>query len=233
MIRVRTGNGADRGADKSMERALIGFGTALRRAGSETVARTSLALKADLRQDVVRGGLGVRLSRSWRSKEYPDTPGKTPTALVFSRAPDLIRGHSQGATIRARAGRLLAIPTAAVPRGRGGRRLRPDEVAQRIGAELRVVRRRGKPALLVADNVSLSTRGMVRSLARRRRGGAAFTALTARSKRAGVSGRATVMLYVLVPLVRLPKRLHTERLIRKRVDAMTGALDAAITRARP
>lgn len=224
MISVRT--------DQGMERALTGFGTALRQAGSETVAKSARAMKADLRRDVVRGGLGARLSRSWRDHIYPDVAGKTPTALVFSTAPHIIAGHSEGVSIRARGGGRLAIPTAAVPRGRGGRRLRPKEVADRLGTPLRVIARPGRPSLLVADNVALTSRGTVRSLTRRRRHSGAFTALTTRSKRAGVTGRATVILFVLLPLVRLPKRLHSERLIRKGVDAMPDGLDAAITRRR-
>ncbi|HKK23052.1 MAG TPA: DUF6441 family protein [Pseudohaliea sp.] len=225
MIRVR--------ADKGMERALTGFGTALRRAGSESVARSALKLKADLRQDVLRGGLGARLSRSWQAKVYPDKPGKTPTALVYSKAPHIIRGHSEGGTIRSRNGFWLAIPTAAVPRQRGRGPLRPGELERRLGLRLRFIYRRGRVGLLVADNATLSTRGRLRTLNRQSRGGGQFTALTAGNRRTGVSGRATVVLYVLVPFVRLPRRLLTERVIRQSLDALTRELDAAISRRRP
>lgn len=216
-----------------MESALTSFGTTLRRAGSETVKRTAMQMRNDLRQDVVRGGLGQRLSRSWKFRAWPDRAGKTPTSLVFSRAPEIIRGHSQGGIIRSRTGKWLAIPTDAVPRGRGGGALSPTQLERRFGLELRLIARPGRPGLLVADNAQLTSRGRLRTLTRRRRHGAQFTALSTRSRRAGVQGRATVVLFTLLPMVRLPKRLNTERLIRKNIEQMNRLLDETIVRLRP
>ncbi len=78
-------------------------------------------LKADLRDQVTRAGLGERLARTWRSAVYPSAgESLDPAGVVSSKAPRIVSSFADGATIRPVNGsRFLAIPTENVPRGRG------------------------------------------------------------------------------------------------------------------
>ena len=76
-------------------------------------------LKGSLRKQVVAAGLGVRLSRTWRVRTYPNR-GYNAASLVWSKAPQIIRAFDKGAVIKGRGGNWLAIPTPAAPK-RGDR----------------------------------------------------------------------------------------------------------------
>ncbi|WP_412509878.1 DUF6441 family protein, partial [Roseovarius sp. SYSU LYC5161] len=102
-------------------------------------------LKTDWRGQITGAGLGQRLSRTIRSEQYPKgQPSLNAAALVWSKAPQIIRAHGTGPLIRSKDGFYLAIPTQAAGRGRGGARLTPGEWERRRGLRLRFVyRRRG------------------------------------------------------------------------------------------
>jgi len=152
-------------------------------------------LKTDWRGQVTGAGLGQRLSRTIRSEQYPKgQPSLNAAALVWSRAPQIIRAHDTGPLIRSKDGFYLAIPTQAAGRGRGGARLTPVEWERRRGLRLRFVYRRRGPSLLVADRVCLCGRGQA----------VASRAKTGRNQ-------VTAPIFVLVPQVKLPKRLDLDR----------------------
>ncbi len=161
-------------------------------AATTAVTATADDLKRQLRRQVTSAGFGNRLANTIRANVYPKgRPHLGAAALVYTRAPKIIEAFETGATIRGH-GRYLAIPTEAVPRRRG-RRLTPAEI-EASGIKLRFVpARRGRPALLVADEATVGRTGRVRSA-------------SARARRTG-SGLATVVLFLLVPQVKLPKRL--------------------------
>lgn len=164
-------------------------------------------LKGDLRADIVDAGLGRRLANTWRGKTFPE--GGTSldaAAFIWSKAPNLVDVFDRGVTIRSKNGFWLAIPTpAAGATGlttTGARaRITPGGFERRTGMRLRFVYRRGKPSLLVVDNARLSKRGLARPNAGRTRNGEQFTRLT---------GRSTVVVFILVPQVTLRKRLDVE-----------------------
>jgi Family of unknown function (DUF6441) len=80
-------------------------------------------LRAELRRQVGSAGLGQRLANSWRDKHYPNHK-LDPASLVYTKAPQMIRAFDEGAVIRSRRGRFLAIPTENAPRkGTDGRRI--------------------------------------------------------------------------------------------------------------
>ena len=81
-------------------------------------------LRTELRRQVTSAGLGQRLANSWRDKHYPNQKLDA-ASLVYTKAPQIIRAFDEGAVIRSRRGRFLAIPTENAPRkGTDGMRLR-------------------------------------------------------------------------------------------------------------
>ncbi|WP_319825856.1 DUF6441 family protein [Thalassovita sp.] len=159
---------------------------AMREAGS--------GLKADWRGQITAAGLGQRLANSIRSASYPKSGDSLEAAaLVWSKAPVIVGAHDAGPLIRSKSGFWLAIPLPAAGKGVGGRRMTPGEWEKRRGLRLRFVWRRRGPSLLVADG-RLSSRGL----------GVASRAKSGR-------GRASVPVFLLVPQVRLRKRLDLAR----------------------
>jgi hypothetical protein len=83
-------------------------------------------LKTELRHQVSSGGLGQRLANSWRDRHYPNHKLDA-ASLVYTKAPQIIRAFDEGAVIRSRRGRFLAIPTENAPRkGTDGKRISPS-----------------------------------------------------------------------------------------------------------
>lgn len=159
---------------------------AMREAGS--------GLKKAWRGQIAQAGLGFRLANSIRSQTYPKSgESLKAAALVWSKAPVIIGAHDTGPLIRSKGGYWLAIPTAAAGKGRKGGRITPGEWERRRGIRLRFVYRRRGPSLLVADG-RLNSRGL----------GVASRSKTGR-------GKATVPIFLLVPQVKLAKRLDLAR----------------------
>lgn len=172
---------------------------------TSAMREASALMKDDARDQVVVAGLGPRLGRTWRNRTYP-TGGQTSAdaaGWVWTKAPMLIDAFDRGVTIRSQNGFWLAIPTEAAGGGlkrTGGRerRITPGGFERRTGIRLRFIYRRGKPSLLVADNARLNARGFAQANTGRRRGGGTYTRL---------QGRTTVVVFILVPQVKLRKRL--------------------------
>jgi len=160
-------------------------------------------LKGSLRKQVVTAGLGSRLARAWRSRTYPNK-GHDAAGLVWTKAPQIIRTFDEGTVIRSKSGFWLAIPTPAAPkRGIGGKRISPANFPEHRFGPLRFVYRARGPSLLVVDGVRVSAK--TGRVGRRAKGGA-FTR-TGRMK----AGIATAVMFLLVPQVRMPKRLDVRR----------------------
>lgn len=161
-------------------------------------------LKRDLRGQVTRAGLGDRLAKTWRSRVYPRGQASiSAAALVWTKAPELMDVFDKGAVIRSKEGFFLAIPTPAAGAVRGSGfqpRLTPGVWERRTGLRLRFVYRRGAISLLVADNTRLDKKGRARANTVKR-SGASYTRL---------SGRGTAVIFLLVPQVRLRRRLDID-----------------------
>ena len=172
-------------------------------------------LKGDLRKQVVSAGLGARLSRTWRDRTYPNK-GYNAAAMVWSKAPQIIRTFDEGAVIKSKSGFWLAIPTKQAPkRGVGGKRINPSNFPEHRFGPLRFVYRRGRPSLLVVDGVRINKSGRT---GRRAKGGA-FTK-TGRMKQ----GIATVVMFIMVPQVRLKKRPDVKREIKRWERQLPGLI---------
>ena len=175
--------------------------TAMREAGTN--------LKSAWRGQITGAGLGPRLANSIRSQTYPKSgESLKAAALVWSNAPEVVGAHDTGPLIRSKDGFWLAIPTAAAGKGLKGGRITPGEWERRRGMRLRFVYRRRGPSLLVADG-RLNSRGL----------GVASRSKTGR-------GKSTVPIFLLVPQVKLPKRLDLARDAERAQAAVPGLIVA-------
>jgi hypothetical protein len=158
---------------------------------STAIREASTRLKSAWRGQITGAGLGTRLARSIRSEQYPKgKPSLNAAALVWSKAPVILGAHNTGPMIRSKNGFWLAIPTPAAGKSARGGRISPGEWERRTGLRLRFIYRRQGPSLLVAEG-RLNTKGR---------------AVASRSKTG--RGLLTAPIFLLVPQVRLEKRLN-------------------------
>ena len=161
------------------------------RAVSTAIREAGTRLKSAWRGQITGAGLGTRLARSIRSEQYPKgKPSLNAAALVWSKAPVILGAHNTGPLIRSKNGFWLAIPTPAAGKSARGGRISPGEWERRTGLRLRFIYRRQGPSLLVAEG-RLNTKGR---------------AVASRSKTG--RGLLTAPIFLLVPQVRLEKRLN-------------------------
>jgi hypothetical protein len=119
--------------------------------------------------------------------------------------------------IRSRRGRFLAIPTENAPRrGTDGKRIGPRTFPEHRFGPLRFVPRPSGPSLLVVDGLRASYSRQTGPL----RG---FRRATGRARRSR-AGLTTVVMFLLVPQVKLPKRLGVTRA----AERWSGQLPALI-----
>lgn len=210
-----------RGVLTGAEDEIAGFVT-----GAMTEA-TAL-MKADLRHDVQGAGLGHRLGMAWRSNVYPIGRNSMDAAgYAWTRVPRIIDAFDRGVTIRSRDGAFLAIPTDAAGKrapiagaapafgSRPGKtaRVTPGGFERRTGLKLRLVYRPGKPGLLVVDAAQRDRLGRAAPYLGKGRG----------SKLYGPKG-VTIVVFILVPQVRLRKRLNIDALAEAGGSRFVGLL---------
>jgi hypothetical protein len=181
------------------------------RAVTAAVREAGVGLKLAWRGQIAGAGLGTRLANSIRSEVFPKAGASlNAAAVVWSKAPVIVGAHDAGPLIRARNGLWLAIPTPAAGKALGGRRITPAGWERRTGLRLRFVYRQRGPSLLVADSVRLDTRGL---------------AAVSRSKTG--RGQVTAPIFLLVPQVKLPKRLDLGRDVERAHEAVPGLVVAS------
>lgn len=179
------------------------------RAATAAVRQAGKGLETAWRAQIVGAGLGTRLAKTIRSQTYPRSGHSlNAAAVVWSKAPVIVGAHDTGPLIRSRNGFWLAIPTPAAGKSLRGSRITPGEWERRNGLRLRFVYRRSGPSLLVAEG-RLNTRGR---------------AVRSRSKTG--RGAATVPIFLLVPQVKLPKRLELARDAVRALDNVPGLIVA-------
>ena len=204
---------------EAMEGEVRATAGALRRAAESTGREVQAALRQQARQAGFADG-GRAIANAWRLTVYP-RPGVgprslRPAAFVTSNMDVIVAAFEIGAIVRPQPGGFLAVPLPAAGKGPRGRRITPAEFEQRTGLRLRMVYRRRRPALLVADNARLGRSGLARAnITRGRRG--TYTRL---------KGRTTVPVFVLLPQVKLRRMLDVagER------GRAAGRLAAAVVR---
>ncbi|MHA3977359.1 DUF6441 family protein [Halovulum sp. GXIMD14794] len=175
------------------------------KAVSAAMREAGTGLKTAWRGQISGAGLGRLLANSIRNQTYPKSgESLSAAALVCSKATEIVGTHDTGPLIRSKDGFWLAIPLEAAGKSLSGGRITPGEWERRRGLRLRFVYRRRGPSLLVADG-QLNTRGL----------GVASRLKTGR-------GRASVPVFLLVPQVRLTKRLDLDRDAKRALDSAPG-----------
>jgi hypothetical protein len=163
----------------------------IERAVSSGTREAGRELKTELRRQVSSAVLGQQLANSWRDKHYPNRKLDA-ASLVYTKAPQIVRAFDEGAVIRSRRGRFLAIPTENAPRkGTDGRRISPSTFPEHRFGPLRFVPRPSGPSLLVVDGLRASFSRQTGQLREFRRA-------TERARRSG-QGLTTVVMFLLVP----------------------------------
>lgn len=113
--------------------------------------RETRALEKRLEEATLGVGLGQAMARTWASKVYPGHDVIGPAGVVWSKAPKAMKAFTEGATITAKGGRFLAIPSAEVRAMRGGRNQKaptPADVERRLGVKLVTIAKGGKRFLV-------------------------------------------------------------------------------------
>ena len=179
------------------------------KAVSAGMREAGASLKTAWRGQITGAGLGARLGNSIRLATYPKGgESLNAAALVWSKAPVIVGAHDTGPLIRSKSGLWLAIPTPAAGKSTRGGRITPGEWERRTGLRLRFIYRRRGPSLLVAEG-RLNSKGR---------------AVASRSKIG--RGVATVPIFLLVPQVKLRKRLDLARDAERVLDAVPGLIVA-------
>jgi hypothetical protein len=183
--------------------------TAGEKAVSVAMREAGTGLKAAWRGQITGAGLGTRLANSIRLASFPKSDDSlNAAALVWSNAPVIVGAHDTGPLIRSKGGFWLAIPLPAAGKSSRGGRITPGEWERRRGLRLRFVYRRTGPSLLVAEG-RLNTKGQ---------------AVVSRSKTG--RGKVTAPIFLLVPQVKLPKRLNLARDAERAHDVVPGLIVA-------
>lgn len=164
------------------------------------VVQGTIGLRDEYRDQVESSGLGPKMAKTWKHKRYPASGNSIGTAgLVYADQPQVIRAFMGGTLIKSTDGFFLAVPTPAAPRqGIGGERINPSNFPEERYGRLRFVYRKGRPSLLVVDNLRAGTG---------KRGG--FRKASETAQRTG-RGLTTVVMFILLPQVYLKKRLDVE-----------------------
>ena len=179
------------------------------RAVTAAMREAGTGLKTGWRSQITGAGLGARLGNSIRNQTFPRAGDSLEAAaLVWSKAPVIIGAHDTGPLIRSKNGFWLAIPTPAAGKSSRGGRITPGEWERRTGLRLRFVYRRSGPSLLVAEG-RLNSKGR---------------AVASKSKTG--RGVATVPIFLLVPQVKLSKRLDLAKEAARAHDAVPGLIVA-------
>ena len=177
------------------------------RAVTAAMREAGTGLKSAWRTQITGAGLGVRLANSIRLASFPKSgESLNAAALVWSNAPVIVGAHDTGPLIRSKSGFWLAIPTPAAGKSSRGGRINPGEWERRTGMRLRFVYRRRGPSLLVAEG-RLNTKGR---------------AVASRSKTG--RGVVTAPIFLLVPQVKLTKRLDIARDAERAQAAIPGSI---------
>jgi hypothetical protein len=179
------------------------------RAVTAALREAGTSLKSAWRGQITGAGLGHRLANSIRLASFPKSgESLNAAALVWSKAPVIIGAHDTGPLIRSKDGFWLAIPTPAAGKSARGGRITPGEWERRTGLRLRFIYRRRGASLLVGE-------GRPNSKGR---------AVAPRSKTG--RGLTTVPIFLLVPQVKLPKRLDLARDAERAVYGVPGRIVA-------
>ncbi|BCW88046.1 hypothetical protein sos41_11840 [Alphaproteobacteria bacterium SO-S41] len=186
-------------------------GKASRMAATGGMKATTRQLTLGVRAQVKAAGLGTKVANSVRDVVYPKSgTSLSPAGVVFSKAPQILRGFEDGSMIRAKGRGFLTIPTKDCPYGRGGGHIKPKEAVKRFKTFR--FQRAADGTLLMMFEVASSQDGLGWKRATKQRN-------QNQRRRSGrlVKPRAAqwVAFYFLVPSARLRKKLNVDGVLRQ------------------
>ena len=116
------------------------------------ISSATTQLKNKMRGQVKSARLGSRLANTWRGDVFPKSAYSLKTAgVVYSKAEKIMQSFEYGLTIRGKDGFWLAIPTPAIPRKIGGKKITPALYEKMKGIRLRYVYRPKGTSFLVHE----------------------------------------------------------------------------------
>ena len=168
------------------------------------IREATQGLKMSMRKQTTSRGLGPRMANTWRGNVYPKGQNSIRAAgLIYTKAKKIMAGFEEATLIRSQKGWWLAIPTPNAPkRGVNGKRINPSNFPEHRYGKLRFVYRRNGPSLLVVDNARASYNRKTGAI----RG---FRKANDKAIKTG-QGLTTVVMFWLVPQVKLPKLITFE-----------------------
>jgi len=209
----------------NLQRDIDADAAAIARGTTEGVRLGTDSLKNRLRTQINSAGLGQRVAKSVRGRVYPERGASMSAAgVVFSqRSGHILIGHS-GTLVRPGNGKAyLAIPTENVPKRRrggdfGGRGAlaNPFEVETRFNQDLKFFRSRKGTLLAYINGLASKSKRGWRALPKGKI-----------SRRAKIQ---RVIMFVMVPQVRLRKRLDFDTALAREADALALTVAREIDR---
>lgn len=190
----------------------------------KAIRETAYDAQQSWRRQILFAGLGNRLPKTVRFKVYKNN-GYDPAFVVFTKAPKLIRAFDRGVTIRPRRGKYLAIPTENAPKKGVGSARRstfqakasPRNFPEHRFGKLRFIQGRGgRNPVLVAD-------GLQKTYSRKT--GAVRGYKKASKRTVKRRQQESVVMYVLLPQIRLRKRLSLSAVRTKSIQNISKNLD--------
>lgn len=116
------------------------------------VSSATSQFKEAMRKQVKSARLGSRLAYTWRGEIYPKSKTSLNTAgLVYSKAEKIMQSFEYGLVIRGKDGFWLAIPTPAIPKKIGGKKITPALYEKIKGIRLCYIYRPNQASLLVHE----------------------------------------------------------------------------------
>jgi hypothetical protein len=194
-----------------------------------TAEEVTTGLKTELRAQVEGAGLGTRLANTWQGRRYPvASASANAAAFVWSKAPEIIDAFDRAPTIVPINGRrYLAIPTANVPHGaagpgvRGGsHRMSPAEVETYFNQDLKFARAGNGRLIAYVDVIGTAASSFKRAT------GKQLVRLYAKGKSA--QRAAQVVMFILTPTARMPKRLNVDDAAQHWADQVEPILETHI-----
>lgn len=172
--------------------------------------------KTELRQAIEAAGLGRRLANAVASAVYPrgkDSLGAAGSVYGRGASADrVLDAFANGVVIRSAHGFFLPIPTEAAGKyGDGRQRITPGLWERMHGQRLRYVYVSPRLSMLVADGVRLTSKG--RALPSRGRKG---------------REQNDVVIFILVPQVRLPKKFDADSIVGRWADRVVDLIEKSL-----
>jgi hypothetical protein len=216
---------------KGLAKEIEADGASAVRLGMEDATEATLQ---DVRAETAGAFQGNRLPKTWRARVFPQARDSLDAAgWIETRAPNIIGPSATGATIRAKGGTWLAIPTReagkyglrrdanlsfgqSINRRGAKERISPGGFERLTGLKLRFVFLGPHRAMLVVDNAMYgrnSQGNRIRAYRGRGRG----------SRLYGPDGQ-TIVVFTLVPQVRMKKRLDLDAVASRGGDRAAAAI---------